>query len=402
MHHNLNHISPIYQGLLLRNRAFASYKKDELEKIYLDLANSNISIESPLFDPMSGYGGGMIYFGKKGYSTINSELNPPAYYWQLLINPNNTSTILEAIDILLQDKYHLPKFKESFSLIDDFFTENALKHIDNLHYFISKTNLDQSLSIALLLPFISRFANYSRSSTNITHFKKGGLCLYSDWEKDFYDYLIFLKDRLYKDYKEYKSTNHKNILSDIMELDTEQRFQCFITSPPYPNYRDYSKLFIMENFILDRFTGNKYNFEKMIGSNHVCGKKYGQITTESALRFLDEFRTKSLHLKIKSQRDIETYYYPYFAQYFYNIEKAYQKLNEIITPNGIGYIVVNDNIARDIIVPVGITISEIFQRMHYKTEFIDIKQVSHYGNIVKGAKRLNSRHTRYILKVCKQ
>jgi hypothetical protein len=401
----LQNISHVYKGLLERSRAFAAFKEEELDIIYLDLSQY-LSDSDTILDPMSGYGSGMSFFGKKGYGTINIELNPPSYYWQVLINPEHTHTILKIINQLEGKKHLLPSIDEQFSLTDGLFSETALNHIKALYGFIvEQSGGDEKLSISLLLPFVSRFANYVKSPTNITHFKQGGFCNYNGWELDFYLYLKILRDRLFEDYDKYKQTKHVNVLSDVMKANTKTKYPFFVTSPPYPNYRDYSKLFKIENYILDCIIQkDRTDFNMMIGSNNVSGKSFGIIHSEKANKFLEKLLEKAEKLKSKNKKscsDIKTYYHPYFAQYFYNIQEAYHKLDIMLQDNAVGYIVVNDNITRDIIVPVGAAICDIFQNMGYKTIDLDTSQINHYGNIGRAATRMNSKHTRHIIKVWK-
>ncbi len=402
---DLQNISHIYKSLLERNRAFASFKDEELAIIYSDLSKY-INEKDSIIDPMSGYGGGMSFFGKKGFKTTNIELNPPSYYWQVLINPLNTPNVVRALDKVINKKNHLPKIKDSFSLIDDLFSDCAIIHIKNLFDFIlNNSDNDESLSISLILPFVARFANYVKSSTNITHFKQGGFCSYVGWEIDFELYLNALKNRLLKDYDLYVQKEHYNILADMQQVTLTEKYPFFVTSPPYPNYRDYSKLFKIENYVHDCIImGKSTDFNMMIGSNNVSGKTFGNIHSEKANKFLTELLEKADKLKAKNKKscsDIKTYYYPYFAQYFYNIQEAYKKLDAMLQNNATGYIVVNDNITRDIIVPVGAVICDTFNDLGYSTEDFNISQISHYGNIGKNAKRINSLHTRHILKVWK-
>ena len=401
----LQNISHVYKGLLERNRAFAAFKDEELAIIYSDLSKY-ICEKDSIFDPMSGYGGSMSFFGKKGFKTTNIELNPPSYYWQILINPLNTPTIVNAVDKIISRKQHFPKIKDSFSLIDNLFSDSAIIHIKNLYDFIlSNSNNNELISTALILPFVSRFANYVKSSTNITHFKQGGFCSYVGWEIDFESYLNVLKNKLLKDYDLYIQREHYNILADMQQVSLAEKYPFFVTSPPYPNYRDYSKLFKIENYVLDSIImGESTDFNMMIGSNNVSGKTFGNIHSEKANKFLTELLEKAEKLKVKNKKscsDIKTYYYPYFAQYFYNIQEAYNKLDTMLQNNVVGYIVVNDNITRDIIVPVGAAICDTFNDLGYSTEDFNISQISHYGNIGKNAKRINSLHTRHILKVWK-
>lgn len=399
----LENISHVYKGLLLRSRAFASFKeKGELDIILGDLAKYASKGEF-ILDPMSGYGGGMRFLGKQGYKTVNIELNPPAYYWQVLNNPLNTITICDFIETLLSNLDKLPDIKQELSVSDSFFTEETIIFIEALYKYMLEINKENvELTISVLLPFVSRFANYQRSSTNITHFKEGGLCAYLNWESDFASYLEMLSQRLLSNYTLYIETNHINILSDIMSVELMEKYTYFVTSPPYPNYRDYSKLFKIENWVLDNIIYKKAtNFERMIGSNNVSGKGYGEIFSPSANKFLSELLEKSKKLQKKSKRDIEVYYHPYFCQYFYNIQEAYKRLDGMLSSNAMGYIVVNDNITRDICIPVGASICDIFASLGYNTEDFNTSQISHYGNIGKAAKRINSHHTRHILKVWK-
>lgn len=402
----LQYISHVYRGLILNGRAFASFKKEELDVIYKDLS-IYLSENDVIFDPMSGYGGCMFYFGEKGHRTFNVEINPPEYYWQVLNNPQNHDSVMAIIDKMLNGGVRLPVLKEEYSVIDGLFSDSALEHVKKLfEVFMSKSNDDKEISTAMLLPFVSRFANYVRSTTNITHFKEGGFCSYSGWESDFNDYLGKLKTTLNKNFNSFKQNEHHVILSDIFKVDIKEKYKFFVTSPPYPNYRDYSKIFKIENFILNNVIYEaKTDFGKMIGSNNVSKKKYGTIDSECANKFLKELLEKAEKLKKERKKacsDIITYYHPYFSQYFYNIQEAYKKIDTFLSNDAVGYLVVNDNITRDIVVPVGESIREMFVSMGYGAIDIDTSRISHYGNIGKSATRMNSKHTRHIIKVWKK
>lgn len=396
----LDNISHLYRGLILRNRAFASYKEDELNTIYKDIIASKIGDDFQIFDPMSGYGGGMLYFANKGFSTYNVELNPPAFYWQKLINPGNRRQISNALELLKKQR-KLPKMYAKFAITDELFSTDAADHIKSLFDFLLKLLDDRELAITILLPFVARFANYQKNDTSFTHFKQGGLCSFDGWEKDFYEYIDELINCIMR--STFSNDSHTNILGDISEVDLKLKFSCFVTSPPYPNYRDYSKIFKIENWILNNvLNDHSANFDKMIGSDVVKGKEYGDINSETANKFLKELIDKSKKLTKKARKDIEVYYYPYFALYFYNIQEAYKKVDLMMEKNSLGYIVINNNITRDIEVPVGKSICDYFKNMGYEFSVIDESEISHLGNLRKKAKRINSRHVRQIVKVWKK
>jgi len=396
----LDNISHLYKGLILRNRAFASFKVDELDTIYKDMVASKIANNTCVFDPMSGYGGGMLYFANKGLSTVNVELNPPAYYWQFLINPKNRTIVLDAL-YNIKGLRKLPKLSVKFSITDNLFGKEAVSHIEKLFELLLTQLKNRDLTISILLPFVARFANYQKNDTNFTHFKQGGICSFQGWEKDFYNYIDELEKCITN--LNYLNDNHVNILGSITDIDLDLKFNCFVTSPPYPNYRDYSKIFKIENWVLCNVINNQSaDFDQMIGSDVVKKKHYGVIYSDVANKFLSELLEKSKKMSTKSRNDIEVYYYPYFSLYFYNIQEAYNRLNSLLKNKAVGYIVVNNNITRDIEVPVGKSICEIFSNMGYQFSVIDESEISHLGNIRKKAKRINSRHIRNIVKVWKK
>ena len=396
----LDGLSHLYKGLIIRNRAFASFKIDELDAIYNDIVLSNIDDHTRILDPMSGYGGGMLYFATKGFSTFNVELNPPSYYWQLLINPKNRNLTVDALR-KLKERRDLPEINVRYSITDELFSVEAVAHIKRLFEFVFSLIKNKELAISLLLPFVARFANYQKNDTNFTHFKQGGLCSFAGWEADFFEYLDELESCILK--TTFLNDDHVNVLSDISDVDLNLKFRCFVTSPPYPNYRDYSKIFKIENWVLNNILeGQNTDFDKMIGSDVIKGKEYGIISSEIANRFLTDLLDKSQKLTKKSRRDIEVYYHPYFALYFYNLQEAYKKVDSMMDENAVGYVVVNNNITRDIEVPVGKSICDFFNNMGYGFSVIGESEISHLGNIRKKAKRINSRHVRQIVKVWKK
>ena len=403
---SLENISHIYKGLLTRNRAYASFRKDELQLISEDIRGyiQNQSKENRvILDPMSGYGGSMVHFGCLGYKTHNIELNPPSYYWQLLIHPQNKGVFLNLIFDIQASLNRLPQIREKFSSAGDVFSVESIKLLKKIYQYIYQYTNDEELTIAFLLPFVSRFANYRRENhqqrTNITHFVIGGFCSFEGWQVDFKNYLSSVSSLLNS--LEFLADDHTIELNNINNIE-EGSFSFFVTSPPYPNYRDYSKIFIIENWFLEHvLKKNVTNFSNMIGSSTVKKKVIGEIKSRSAQEFLNQLLEKAQKLPLKQRHDIERYYHKYFSIYFYSIQEAYENINKVLGQDALGYIVVNDNITRDILIPVAKSVRDNFEMMDFNVETIEESQISHYGNIAPSAKRINSRHTRHILKIWK-
>lgn len=393
------YLSRTYYGLFKNSRAFASFKeKEELDLIWDDMQKYLTSTDAVL-DPMSGYGGCMRYFGRKGLKTINIEINPPSYYWQYLINPIHFELIHNAIQIWRKKIKYLKITSEAFVVCDKLVSDESANVIKQLYQWMLRQVKDQDVVISVLLPFVSRFATYQHDDHNLTSVTAGGFALLSGWEKDFKDYLQLVETLLNEEYVQQKEHNHQQILSDWMSVSLKESFKFFVTSPPYPNYRDYAKIFSIENYVLGQILHKDYDYKNMIGSNVVKNKSFGEIDSVVANRFFEKLYEKSLKLKAKSRNDIKVYYLPYFKLYFYNIQEAYRKLANSLTKDAVGYIVANDNITRDIPIPVGEFICEVFQNLGFHAEDIETSQVHHMGNINHNAKRINALHVHHIIKV---
>lgn len=397
---SVDYLSKLYQGLFHHARAFASFKeKEELDVIWQDL-RTELSSNDVILDPMSGYGGCMRYFGNKGYQTFNIEINPPSYFWQYLINPEHFELIQSAIHIWQQQIQTLRKSNSLYVVSDELFTQDSANVICRLYQWMLRNVPNQEVVLSVLLPFVSRFAAYQHNDHNITSVTEGGFVMLSGWKADFKKYLQLVEQFLVEEYSRYKETHHRNILSDWMSVTLDKPFKFFVTSPPYPNYRDYAKIFGIENHVLRSILEmDAYDYTNMIGSNVVKKKEYGIIESDVANRFLDKLSAKSLKLKAKSRNDIKVYYLPYFKLYFYNMQEAYRKLAKCLTQEAKGYVVVNDNITRDIPIPVGEFICEIFEKLGFNAEDLETTQVRHWGNINHNAKRINALHVHHIIKV---
>lgn len=393
------YLSRIYYGLFNNSRTFASFKeKDELDLIWNDI-QKYLTPNDVILDPMSGYGGCMRYFGKKGFKTLNIEINPPSYYWQYLINPIHFEQIHNAIQIWSKKFRYLKIASEAIVVCDKLFSDESVNVVKQLYQWMIKYVNNQDVVISMLLPFVSRFATYQHDDHNLTSVTAGGIALLTGWERDFKDYLQLVEAFLNVEYARQNEHNHQQVLSDWMLVNLKESYKFFVTSPPYPNYRDYAKIFSVENYVLGTILQKDYDYKNMIGSNVVKNKSFGEIRSVVANRFFEKLYEKSLKLKAKSRNDIKVYYLPYFKLYFYNLQEAYRKLANSLTQDAIGYIVANDNITRDIPIPVGEFIREVFQNLGFNAEDIETSQVHHMGNINHNAKRINALHVHHIIKV---
>jgi hypothetical protein len=99
--------------------------------------------------------------------------------------------------------------------------------------------------------------------------------------------------------------------------------------------------------------------------------------------------------------DNRIYYLPFFAQYFNDLEKAFENISRYLTDKFEGYIIVVNNTHRKRIVPVAESVVEIWQNLGFYSEIVPelTRELSHVGGINPNVKGLSSRHYEYTIRI---
>lgn len=388
-------LNDTYRKLIDNGRTYASFTTDELKIIF----NERSTFNDKILDPMSGYGGLMNHCNPLSISTINLELNLPAYYWQILVNPCNKSIYEELIHILLESKKNkYPKIRIKAKASDNWFTNEGLDLTKKLLTFV-QNNLaiigcnNFEISIALLLPFVKRLSTCITG--DITHLKKGGITVFENWEYDFLTYLKALQENRLNHINQNEST-HKTYLGDIRNFAFPEKYSLVVTSPPYPNYRDYYKMFAPENFFLENL-GIKTMPTAIIGSNVIKGRFKGAISSEIALKFLKEL--EDYKGSKKASNDIKVYYLPYFHNYFSDIESSCNNIILHLNRSAVCYFSIVNNATRNFTIPVAQVIEEIFKKRGFQSEYVSNKEVFHVGTKNPNSRGLKAKHNKFLIKL---
>lgn len=400
-------LNNMYRTLILNNRTYAAFNEKEVLPLVKHFFDKNVK---EIFDPMSGYGTLVQYCEKFEIGTYCVELNTPSYLWQVLNNPQYSDIFISAIKQISENKRNwiVPKVRSEVS--DEWYTDLGKEIILSLYrenenvfeHLVDKT-LVETMSLALLLPFVSRLS--CSLNGDVAHIKKGGLCVYYNYV-DNYDH--YLNDLICDRLKKIKVNHNKNVIHQMVLGDCSKvqlpikRFSSMITSPPYPNSRDYAKMFAPENYILDWL--NDEGIIKMtspesvtIGSNVVSGRITGDVVSKSANEFINKIRDYKGTKKAMS--DNKSYYVPYFKNYFADLENAYCKLVPALSSQFEGFIIVTNNTARKYIIPVEKSVIEIWEHLGFKAEVFDSIEKSHMGAKNPDAKGFKARHMEYIIRV---
>jgi hypothetical protein len=101
----------------------------------------------------------------------------------------------------------------------------------------------------------------------------------------------------------------------------------------------------------------------------------------------------------RAKMDNEVYYLPYYCNYFYGLERAYENISQYLASNFIGYIIAVNNTARKKIVPVSEFVQETWVRLGFQAKIESFKELAHVGGINPRVKGLSARHVEYTIKV---
>ena len=351
------------------------------------------------------------YCSKIGITAYCIELNPPQYFWQILSHPSsNASALITTIQTTNPEEIFSPNKSPMAVVSDDWFPEESKQILRELFGLI-RSNLNKNcgirskveeLSLSLLIPFVGRLC-CSVPGNNSTQIKQGGACAYKDWGNDYTDYLSALQAYLNDILGGSKSNSHVVQLGDCRTITLpEKRFSAMITSPPYPNHRDYFTMFAPENNFLDwmnseNVIGKYRSHDFVIGSNFVSGRPIPAVRTKAArrfLRFLEEFRGSA-----RAINDNRVYYIPYFTHYFHELEQSYYNIAISLKRDFEGYIIVVDNTARNEVIPVSRSVIEIWKHMGFKTEIMKEREKFHIGTKNPRARGFKAKHREYTIRV---
>lgn len=398
-------IREIYRALINTGRSYAAFTQRERELV------DRLKSSGEILDPMSGYGLLMRYCSTVGIKSFGVEYNLPQYLWQILCHPAHTENFLRAIKVIRSRRARWPRPAVKVVASDEFFPEESLRIVGRLlrlteqaveESFGEEKNLNQ-LAAALLLPFAGRLS-CSVPGDISTHTKVGGMCVFLGWESDYSAYLHAIQNRLEHIADTAVTRSHKVVHGDARTYKfPKSRFRAMITSPPYPNHRDFITMFAPEHALLRGWgmNGNSARnqpSEHIIGSNFVSNRPKSLPQSKTALRFLNDITR--LGRNKNAEYDDKVYYIPYFENYFLDLEKAYKNVSSACADSGFeGYVVVVNNTHRNLVIPVSEVILEIWTALGFNASVSGSSELFHIGTKNPRARGLRAKHMEYVIKV---
>lgn len=397
-------IRDAYRLLVNGGRSYAAFTDREYTLVRSFRGNETI------LDPMSGYGLLTQYCAQLGLSSYCIEYNLPQYLWQLLTLPAHSKGFLDSIAFLESCRDEWPIAPSHAVASDEWLPDESRPILLSLlemacraveKAFSGATNTE-SLAMALLLPFAGRLMCCVTGDV-ATRAKQGGLCVLKDWDVDFALYLTAINERLTSIISAAKCTEHKVVHGDARTAHLPDRyFSAMVTSPPYPNYRDYETMFAAENNLLEwlfqeGYQGFSHLPGTIIGMSLVSKLESSNPKSSTACDFIEV--VSALKRTKQAQYDDAVYYLPYLRSYFAGLEEAYENVSTSLAHRFDGYITVVNNTHRGLVIPVAETIIDIWHALGFEANIHSEFESFHVGTKNPRARGIRARHVEYIVRV---
>jgi hypothetical protein len=377
----------------------------EQEAFYLPLLGQ--PRKKIVLDPMAGQGFLLGALAGQGAEIWLGDIDPAPLHLGLLRDPR---LILQRAELVAWfKKWFAPFAKSGKRLRVEYFDDWVLPEIgQELRRFAARLELKPNVTpfsyrsnfwtsplpmrFAACLPILAaRSISCFRGSDNITWLKRGGLVR----ENSIYGPILTALDLWEKYANDVASTyTSRQGRISVRRMDAEKGLfansklaDLIITSPPYANRLDYTRMWAPELEVLSAMWAGNSNEIKVsqIGSTVIEGKdatpEDEAILPRTIRRVLEEIRNDA------EWRASESYYYPFFRNYAISLARSLRHVALRLRPGGTLIIFVRDTVRKDIMFPTADLIKRVLVHDQGMREVSRRKLVlrSHVGLLRKGA-----------------
>jgi len=345
-----------------------------------------------ILDPFQGVGTTLIEGAKLGFHTYGFEVNPLARFISQTktINLDNDeqlefSRIIKSYALAnLSDIAPIPENTTVISYFEEEVLEALLKY--KSFYLSISENKYRDLFKLVFLGMIERFSTHRKAGNGV---KKRTKILYGynvpilEQIKEYT--LIHLKE-IANDLKQSFNTEFVNFNTSsclVEEAYPETKFDCVLTSPPYANCFDYSKIYMCELWLGDFFTGKEcqVKFRQESIRSHVHARWESRNNGKGSELILDIISPYLATLNLWSKQ-IPSMLEGYFEDIGHLLHILSSRVNSGVY---LGFVVSN-SVYGGIPIATDLLISELGKREGYETVSIDI-----YRNIIPSSQQYKSK-----------
>jgi hypothetical protein len=334
-------------------------------------------------DPMAGQGYNLSALAWRGSEVWLGDINPAPLHLAMLRDP----------ELVIRNRELVSWFRKWFSSFKPRRVERVSEYCDDwispviredLQKYVTRLDLSRNstpfiyandfwqapieIRFATSLPILAaRSLSCFRGSDNLTWLKKGGLVR----EATIYHAIMTALDSWLRYATATLANANANgkmgkICARRMDaeqgrLATKRKFDAVITSPPYANRLDYTRMWAPELEVLSAMwrTDNTEIKAGQIGSTVVEGKLPSLAEEEVVPR---KIRKILREIRNDESRASASYYYPFFRNYAISLCKSLPHLATRLSPGGLLIMFVRDTVRKDIMFPTAEMIGSVLQQ----------------------------------------
>ncbi len=263
------------------------------------IANFNLLEGSWVLDPFCGSGTTLLTCKELGIHSRGFDILPfSVFLSNVKIEDYDDRELLKQLEILTRDTkthYYYGAALPDIPIVNKAFQSDVKKELLSLKHKIERIS-DSQIKAFFNLGFLSILESVSNTS------KTGGFLRIVNRDVSshaiqslFLDKAIsMINDTIeYNKSKRYKSVSSLAKIGDARKLPTNRKYDAVITSPPYPNRHDYTRIYSLEmvfDFVSDNDELKKIRYETI--RSHVEARKKYEATGYKKLVILDDLITQ--------------------------------------------------------------------------------------------------------------
>jgi DNA modification methylase len=327
----------------------------------------NLPKGSTVFDPFCGGGTTLIKAKIDGYNSVGLDISPFSVFLTNTLTrrfaSDKLSETLRKISHRIDNRVEIP----DVSILRKSFSDTTLKYIYSLKNHIC--SLDSPQKDFFLLALLSVLNNLSKVK------KSGGFLRVTEQRKVSAETakkeFIETSEKFISDLDDLKYTDSRSvaILGDARNYPAQiknQRFDAILTSPPYPNRHDYTRIYELEllvGFIDDNQTLKDLRYNTL--RSHVEAKEQYPINGYKKPVHLEKITSKLSKRELNNARIVDT-----INGYFEDMYLCLKEMTNVLKKNGhIGLVVSNVRFA-GVMIPVDELLNEIGKQVGLKSQGI--------------------------------
>ena len=332
-------------------------------------------------DPFAGVGTTIIEATSMGHAGLGIEINPLAFFISETKKIDLNSSQLEEFKMLVQQFLLSPLTDVApppgNDTVKSYFQAPELEALLKVKAFICALppgpiqNLFKTAFLSIIEIFSThrKAGNGLKRKTRQNHLALLGETAVDRVRKYLHHYLKIYQEDLSAGFKSSNATFILGSSLEISNLKTASTFNTVLTSPPYANCFDYSKIYLCELWMGDFFTDaeSQKNFRMESIRSHVHAKWPSRYEDKGS-----ELMNSLIYPRLR-EKELWSRSIPNMLRgYFMDIGQLLSSLSSLVEPDSPVGIVVGNSVYGGIPIATDLLISEIAERYGFRTECIEV------------------------------